>query len=125
MKEKKDKSLLVYRFSSFGDISMIVPVLRSFYQIYPDQKIIFVSRHFVKPLFLEFPNLTFKGVDFKSKYKGLKGIFILYKELKKERIIGIADLHFVIRTFILNFFFRLSLYKVASINKGRRQRKIY
>ena len=123
MKEKKDKSLLVYRFSSFGDISMIVPVLRSFYQIYPEQKIIFVSRHFVNPLFLEFPNLTFKGVDFKLKYKGLKGIFMLYKELKQERIIGIADLHFVIRTFILNFFFRLSLYKVASINKGRRERK--
>ena len=123
MKEKKDKSLLVYRFSSFGDISMIVPVLRSFYQIYPDQKIIFVSRHFVKPLFLEFANLTFKGVDFKLKYKGLKGIFMLYKELKQERIIGIADLHFVIRTFILNFFFRLSFYKVASINKGRRERK--
>ena len=51
MTEKRNKSLLVYRFSSFGDIAMIVPVLRSFYQVYPEQKIIFVSRDFVKPLF--------------------------------------------------------------------------
>ena len=123
MSEKLDKSLLVYRFSSFGDIAMIIPVLRSFYQIYPDQKIIFVSRDFVKPLFEEFPNLIFKGVDFKLKYRGTKGLFLLYKELKKERIIAIADLHSVIRTFVLNFFFRISFYKVASINKGRRERK--
>ncbi len=123
MSEKLDKSLLVYRFSSFGDIAMIIPVLRSFCQTYPDQKIIFVSRDFVKPLFEEFPNLVFKGVDFKANYSGLKGLFQLYKELKKEKIIAIADLHAVIRTFVLNFFFRISFYKVASINKGRRERK--
>ena len=123
MSEKLDKSLLVYRFSSFGDIAMIIPVLRSFYQTYPNQKIIFVSRDFAKPLFEEFPSLVFKGVDFKVKYSGLKGLYQLYKDLKKERIIAIADLHSVIRTFVLNFFFRISFYKVASINKGRRERK--
>ena len=120
---KQDKALLVYRFSSFGDIAMIIPVLRSFYQMYPNQKIIFVSRDFVKPLFEEFPNLIFKGVDVKHKYKGLQGMIKLYRELKKEKIVAVADLHGVIRTFILNFFFRLAFYKVASINKGRRERK--
>ena len=123
MKEKKDKSLLVYRFSSFGDIAMIVPVFRSFFQTYPDQKVIFVSRNFVKPLFEEFPNIKFKGVDFNNKHKGLNGLLLLYKELKKERIIAIADLHGVIRTAVLNLFFRISLYKVSSINKGRRERR--
>ncbi len=123
MTEKTDKSVLVYRFSSFGDIAMIVPVLRSFYQIYPEQKIIFVSRDFVKPLFEEFPNIIFKGVDFKHQYKGLKGLFMLYKALKRERIVAIADLHGVIRTFVLNFLFRISFYKVSSINKGRKERK--
>ena len=123
MTKKRHKSLLIYRFSSFGDIAMIVPVLRSFYQTYPDQKIIFVSRDFVQPLFEEFPNIIFKGVDFKYKHKGFKGLFMLYKELKKQRIIAIADLHGVIRTFVLNFLFRISFYKVSSINKGRRERK--
>jgi len=123
MREKLDKSILVYRFSSFGDIAMIIPVLRSFYQIYPDQKIIFVSRAFVKPLFEEFPNLIFKGVDVKYKYKGIKGMISLFRELRKEKIIAIADLHGVIRTFVLNFLFRISFYKVASINKGRQERK--
>ena len=90
MTKKRNKSLLVYRFSSFGDIAMIVPVLRSFYQVYPEQKIIFVSRDFVKPLFEEFPHITFKGVEFRHKYKGLKGLLILYKELKKERVVAVA-----------------------------------
>ena len=123
MTEKRNKSLLVYRFSSFGDIAMIVPVLRSFYQAYPEQKIIFVSRDFVKPLFEEFPNITFKGVEFRHKYKGLKGLLILYKELKKERVVAVADLHGVLRTFVLNFLFKLSFYKVSSINKGRNERR--
>ena len=109
--------------SSFCDIAMIVPVLRSFYQVYPEQKIIFVSRDFVKPLFEEFPHITFKGVEFRHKYKGLKGLLILYKELKKERFIAVADLHGVLRTFVLNFLFRLSFYKVSSMNKGRNERR--
>ena len=118
MKEKSNKSLLVYRFSSFGDIAMIVPVLRAFYQAYPDQKIIFVSRAFIKPLFEEFSNIRFIAADFKNQHKGLKGLLKLYKDLKKEKIIAVADLHGVIRTFVLNFFFRASFYKVALINNG-------
>ena len=56
MTQQKDKPLLVYRFSALGDIAMTIPVLRSFFKSYPDQKIIFVSRNYAKPLFDEFDN---------------------------------------------------------------------
>ena len=108
MIQPKDKSILVYRFSALGDIAMIIPVLRSFFKTYPDQKIIFVSRNYAKPLFDEFDNLEFIGVDFNQKYKGLKGLIRLFKILRKKNVKSIADLHNVLRTKVLNFLFKLS-----------------
>ena len=78
MTQKKDKSILVFRFSSLGDIAMTIPVLRSFFNTYPNQKIIFVSRSFVEPLFKEFENVEFIGLDFKTDYIGVKGLFRLF-----------------------------------------------
>ena len=85
MIQKKDKSILVFRFSALGDIAMTIPVLRSFFNTYPNQKIIFVSRGFVEPLFKEFDNLEFISVDFNNDFKGLKGLFKLFKTLRKTK----------------------------------------
>ena len=49
MNKKSDRPILVYRFSSLGDIAMTVPVLRSFFNSYPNQKIVFVSRPYASP----------------------------------------------------------------------------
>ena len=68
MTQQKDKPILVYRFSALGDIAMTIPVLRSFFKSYPNQKIIFVSKNYAKPLFDEFNNLEFIGVDFNENY---------------------------------------------------------
>ena len=54
MIKKNNRPILVYRFSSLGDIAMTVPVLRSFFQTYPNQKIVFASRPYAAPLFKEF-----------------------------------------------------------------------
>ena len=123
MTQKKDKSILVFRFSSLGDIAMTIPVLRSFFNTYPDQKIIFVSRTFVEPLFKEFENLEFIGVDFTADYQGIKGLFKLFNRLRKKNIKSVADLHNVLRTQVLNFLFKLIFTKVQKINKGRSERK--
>ena len=123
MTQQKDKPLLVYRFSALGDIAMTVPVLRSFFKSYPDQKIIFVSRNYAKPLFDEFDNLEFIGVEFNKQYKGIHGLIKLFKLLRKKNIKSVADLHNVIRTKILNFLFRITLKKVQFVKKGRSDRK--
>ncbi|MBC8398478.1 MAG: glycosyltransferase family 9 protein, partial [Flavobacteriales bacterium] len=123
MIQKKDKSILVFRFSALGDIAMTIPVLRSFFNTYPNQKIIFVSRGFVEPLFKEFDNLEFISVDFNNDFKGLKGLLKLFKTLRKNKIKAVADLHNVLRTKSLKLFFKLTFIKVQSIDKGRAERK--
>ena len=57
MNKRRDRPIMVYRFSSLGDIAMTVPVLRSFFISYPNQKIVFVSRPYASVLFKEFENL--------------------------------------------------------------------
>ena len=81
MNKKSDRPILVYRFSSLGDIAMTVPVLRSFFNSYPNQKIVFVSRPYASVLFKELDNLEFIPIDLNKNYKGLGGLFSLFSKL--------------------------------------------
>ena len=86
MIKKNNRPILVYRFSSLGDIAMTVPVLRSFFQTYPNQKIVFASRPYAAPLFKEFQNLEFVPIDLNNNYKGLYGLLNLFRKLKKNKV---------------------------------------
>ena len=115
--------VLVIRFSSMGDVAMMVPVLRCLQNSNPNCKITVVSKKLYKPIFQEFKNLTFFEVDFKNKYVGLSGLLKLFKDLKKLKPTHIADLHSVIRTHVLRFLFKLSFYKTKTLDKQRGDRK--
>ena len=122
MIKKNNRPILVYRFSSLGDIAMTVPVLRSFFQTYPDQKIVFASRPYAAPLFKEFQNLEFVPIDLNNNYKGLYGLLNLFRKLKKNKVKSVVDLHGVLRTKILNLLFKFTFTRVKSINKGTSER---
>jgi ADP-heptose:LPS heptosyltransferase len=64
------KKTLILRFSSLGDVAMIVPVIRCLCKKYPDEEFIIVSREKFKPLFEEHQNLSFFQVDFDNRHKG-------------------------------------------------------
>lgn len=119
----KDSHLLLIRFSALGDVAITVPVIRCLYKTYPNLKITFVSRPYVASLFKEFENFYFYPTDFDRRHKGIKGIWTLFKELKNIPFSAVADLHSVLRTYLLTFFFRFYGYKVKSIHKGRAQKK--
>lgn len=119
----KDPHLLLIRFSALGDVAMTVPVIRCLYKTYPRLKITFVSRPHVAPLFQEFENFNFHPTDFNGRHKGIRGLWTLFQELKTMPFSAVADLHSVMRTYLLNFFFRLYGYKVKSIDKGRLEKK--
>ena len=87
------KKTLILRFSSLGDVAMIVPVIRCLCKKYPNEEFIIVSREKFKPLFEEHQNLSFFRVDFDNRHKGFLGVFKLFKDLKKIRPNKVADLH--------------------------------
>jgi len=119
----KTKHILVIRLSAMGDVAMSVPVLRAFTQQNPAIKITVLSRAFLKPLFKGIKNVDFYAADIKGKHKGIVGLFILFKELKRRNIDAIADIHNVLRSKILRIFFLLSPIKSTVIDKGRAEKK--
>ena len=120
---KRVKKVLILRFSSFGDVAIMVPVLRALSKKFPDVEFNLASRPKMAPLFEEFTNINFISLDIENDYKGLNGIFKLFKILKKLKPTHVADLHFVIRTRLISLLFKILGYKVRSIDKGRRQKK--
>jgi len=118
----KPQKILAFRFSAMGDVAMTVPVLRAVVQQNPNVKILMVSRPFFKPFFNDLPNVSFIGIDLKN-YKGIVGLYKLFKELKKYNPSAIADLHDVLRTKVLRALFKTSGYKISVIDKGRKAKK--
>lgn len=103
---------------------MTVPIIRLFASQYPDVKITFVSRAFLKPLFGDIPNVTFFPVDTNGKHKGFSGLHQLFKELKSLHPTHFADLHNVLRSKVVRVFFSIfSKVKISQIDKGRKEKK--
>jgi len=118
---KPQKHILIIRLSAMGDVAMIVPVLRTFTQQYPDVKLTVLTRKFFKPFFRDLPNVSVFPAEVNGKHKGIFGLYKLSKELKKLEIDAVADLHNVFRSKILKFFlFRI---KCIQIDKGRAEKK--
>lgn len=102
---------------------MTVPVLRAFVKQYPIIKITVISRPFFKPFFESIPNVTFFAFDEKERHKGFPGLIRLFKDLRKLKIDAFADLHNVLRSKVVRTLFALSGKKVATVDKGRAEKK--
>ena len=107
-----------------GDVAITVPVINELVNQYPDLWITFVSDEKYKPFFENIPRLDFFAVDLHVQYKGVGGLYNLYRSLKNEKkFTAIADLHNVLRTRILSFFFRFSGLTIKRIDKGRKEKE--
>ena len=98
---------------------MSVPVIRALVSQYPDLRITVVTRGFFSPFFRGIKNVAIFEVDLKTKYKGVFGLYKLYKELNVLRFDAVADIHNVLRTKILKLFFTGK--RVVQIDKGREE----
>ena len=125
MSATRVKKILVLRFSALGDVAMTIPVIWSLRQQFPDTEITFASRAFAKPLIEKVSGTSFFQVELNGRHKGLFGIFMLYRDLKKAgKWDAIADLHDVLRTKILRLLFALNGSKTYRIDKGRKEKKL-
>ena len=124
-KNNRQRTVLITRFSAVGDIAMTIPLLYSLARTYPDNKFIFVSRERFGQFFIDSPkNLLFIGINLND-YKGLHGLFRLYKKLNEHKPDVVADLHDVLRTKILRtYFYTFSKAEVVYIDKGRKEKKL-
>lgn len=114
------KHLLVIRFSALGDVAIGVPVVDALARQYPDLRITVVSKPHMAPLFEALPpNVDFHPADVRRRHKGLLGLRRLARELLAEGIDAVADLHDVLRSRVLCFFFFNHGLLCSVIDKGR------
>lgn len=119
------KNIVVIRFSAMGDVAMVNPILIKIREQYPDVHITMVTSPQFAPFFEDIDGVSVFSADLKNNYKGKRGIFKLFLDIKKlHRVDAIVDLHDVIRTKILRALFRLTLRKVYVIEKGRDEKKL-
>lgn len=119
----KKSHLIVLRFSAFGDVAIMIPVLRVLFATYPTLQLTVVTRAQFHPLFQEFSQVQLFSIHPKGKHQGIKGLWRLFLELKGLAPHGIVDLHGVLRTHILRLFFFFTRIPLRQIDKGRREKK--
>jgi ADP-heptose:LPS heptosyltransferase len=106
-----------------GDVAMTIPVLKVFSKTYPQVKLTVITKPFFKPLFNLIPNCNVLEADVFAKHKGVLGILKLAREANQLNIDLVADLHGVIRSKIITAFLLIKGATIASINKGRSEKK--
>ena len=118
---------LVIRLSSLGDIAIAVPVLYLIAKKYPDDHFVLITKNEWQSLFFDkLSNLTVFPVFSKGKHKGIRGIIKLLRELSQTintKNIKVADIHGVIRSYIIDFYFRFKGKQVIVIYKGRKDKQ--
>lgn len=121
----KTNHILVIRFSAIGDVAMLVPIVHALATQYPDTRVTVLSRPFARALFENLaPNVSFMGADLKKDYKGIHGLNVLFRRLAAKHFTHVADMHGVLRTHYLRMRFMLGNYKVAHIDKHRKEKKL-
>ncbi len=117
-----DNKLLIIRFSALGDVAMAAHLVNFINNQRPDLEIYLLSKPNFYPIFSPLKVKTTK-IDLKERHKGPIGLWRLSREIKKLGIRRVADIHGVLRSYILDFFLIIQGIKVTIINKERRKKK--
>ena len=138
--EKNNRSItLVIRLSSLGDVAILIPILYSVASKNPDDTFLLVTKKPLQPLFFNKPdNLKIFPMQTKGRHKGFWGLIRAIRDVntiinqlknkhreneKSKTKLKVADLHAVIRSAIVDFFFKLKGAKVVVIDKERLAKK--
>lgn len=112
--------VLVTRFSSLGDVALLVPAIYSVALKYPQTHFTVMTRKAYAPMFEQISfNVSVIGVDLDRKYKGIWGIIKLVCKVNGFKYTHVADVHDVLRTKVLRSSMIFSFARIAKINKGR------
>ncbi|MBC2838250.1 glycosyltransferase family 9 protein [Robiginitalea sp. SC105] len=102
---------------------MVVHVILSLQRKYPGIRLTVATKPAFLPVFEAVPGVQGFHVQTRGRHKGLSGLWKLHRELLAQNPDGIADLHAVLRTRILRFFFGAYPIPVAVLDKGRQEKR--
>ncbi|MDR3162338.1 MAG: glycosyltransferase family 9 protein [Helicobacteraceae bacterium] len=114
------------RFSSLGDIAIVIPVLYSIAQRYSNDRFLAIVKEPFAKLFINKPENVFViAAQTEGRHIGFFGVLRLFFDIKKavDGEARIADLHGSVRSKILSLLFRFGGAKTASICKARGEKK--
>lgn len=116
-------NVLAIRLGALGDVAIALLSLYSFAKQYPHHTLYFFTRQSFVSLFDQAPdNLKVIGIDIKQ-YNGLLGLYRFYKiHIKPLHIDVVADLHNVMRSWVIDALLRLSGARVAKRKKDKKKR---
>ncbi|MCK5822054.1 MAG: glycosyltransferase family 9 protein [Bacteroidales bacterium] len=118
--------ILIYRFSSFGDVLITIPVIMGALEAYPELTIVFATRNRFSSYFPEHERLRVISLDIEKEYKGVIGTYKIFKRLKSEgKFDLLIDLHNVLRTQLLNSLFRIGKLNTHKLHKNRKIKRDY
>jgi heptosyltransferase II len=109
------KKILIIRFSSLGDVVISTAFFKACKKKYSDSKIFVLTKDAYQDVFLNNPNIE------KIFSIGNKSLFEVCKEINKEKIDLIFDLHRNIRSFVASFLIKG---KVSRYNKDILRRNL-
>ncbi|GHT67245.1 glycosyl transferase family 1 [Bacteroidia bacterium] len=114
----KNKTTLIIRLSALGDVAMTIPVVYSVARRYPADKFVLLTKTPFQCIFINKPdNLEVVGVDTKK-----NNILSVVRGLRVKPTM-VADLHSVLRSWMVDIYFRVRGKKAAVINKGKRDKQ--
>lgn len=109
-----------------GDVALMVPVVRSLVETYPDVEVTIVTRPKFAPFFYDMERVVVFPADVDYTYTGFFGLRDLFKKLlRKGHYEVVIDLHDHIRTILLRSFFKIFGFNVVVFDKGRKEKKAF
>lgn len=121
---KQPQHILVCRLSALGDVAMTIPVVYSLARQYPSLRIDFLTRRFFARMLVNAPdNIRIIEADLDGRHKSLLGLLRLVKELRRNDYDAVADLHNILRSWVIDVTFLLMDKRVVVVEKKRSQRK--
>ncbi len=118
------QNILVIRFSALGDVTIAAHLIKASLDQNPNSNIFILTKPQFRPIFKLFlPDKNIITPDLKN-YKGFFGLAKLAQFLSKNyNFDTVADIHSVIRSWIIDFFLFFHGKKIFIINKQKKLRR--
>lgn len=102
---------------------MCVPVLLAFRRTYPQTNIVFLTKAQYAAVVLKVPGVRVLPLDVRGDHKGLPGLYRYSKQVRELGLLGLADLHHVLRSRILGGFLKLFGLPFKHLDKARAEKR--